>query len=461
MIRQAVILIPGVGEELPSFLFRPVAGVPFLPRQVLGLRRAEIADVTILAAPTMREYLTREFARQRYLSSKIKIISHWSDCVAPSDREPGTDYFLTLLVNTLPDQKILKAFIQNSPPPGALTLAVVTQLQASPRGAKSPTNESDALPTVNLNSNLVTSFSISGSKNGFQAAGLALFSAEAWKDWHDWKMAQDAESLSRQNSVSGDFYGYVTRKVLEHQVLGVELDPSGILPIYSEQDQAVATAHLIAAQDSSPMGEGILENSWNRKTARQILPWLLTRRITPNQITLSSFLVGLLAVWGFAQGSYSASVGAALLLPLILVMDCLDGAVARLKFQESRLGALLDLHGDSALNLLLFMGISLGCYRSSGQALFLVSGLLLTLGYMVCWQLKNSGVEPVIVTDQAPNSQMSSSEKILEEATSRDFFYIILLMAILNWLDWMIIATAVGTNIFALIFYWRKSNGQN
>lgn len=459
MIRQAVILIPGGGEELPGFLFGPVAGVPFLPRQVLGLRRAGITDITILAAHATQEYLIRQFARQQSLPTKIKIISRWPDYMEPSDPEWGTGYFLTLLVNTLPDQKIFKALFQNPPPPGALTLGVLAQTQQVSPGGEIIYSAPDtgAMPTVSLNRSLVTSLGRSDSKNGFQAAGLALFSGEAWKDWHNWMLEQDAESL--QNSVAADFYSYLTQKVMEQQVLGVVLESSGILSICNDQDQTAATTHLIAAQNSSPMGEGILENSWNRKIARQILPWILPRSITPNQITLVSFLVSLLAVWGFAQGSYGASVGAALLLPLVLVMDCLDGAVARLKFQESRLGALLDLHGDTFINLLLFLGITLGSYRSSGRPVFLAAGLLLTFGYVNCWRLKKTALNPVMAADL--EAQMSSSERILEEAASRDFFYIILLMAILNWLDWMIIAIAVGSNIFALIFSRGKSDGKN
>lgn len=461
MIRQAVILIPEGGEEPPGFLFGPVAGVPFLHRQVLGLRRAGITDITILAAHATQEYLIREFDRQQSLPTKIKIISRWSDYVEPSDMELETGYFLILLVNTLPDQKIFKALVQNPPLPGALALGLLAQTrQVLPGGEKNySVPETGAMPTLSLNRSLVTSLGISDSKNGFQAAGLALFSGEAWKDWHNWMLEQGAESLSKHNSAAADFYSYLTQKVMEHQVLGVVLEESGILSICDDQDQAAATTHLIAAQNSSPMGEGILENSWNRKIARQILPWILPWSITPNQITLVSFLVSLLAVWGFAQGSYGASVGAAFLLPLVLVMDCLDGAVARLKFQESRLGASLDLHGDTLINLLLFLGITLGSYRSSGRPLFLAGGLLLTFGYVNCWRLKKTALKPAMAAD--PDGQMSSSEKILEEAASRDFFYIILLMAILNWLDWMIIATAVGSNIFALILSRGKSDGKN
>lgn len=460
MIRQAVILVPGAAQELASYLFSPVAGVPFLPRQILGLTRVGITNISILAPIDIGKYLTQEFARKHYFSSKIQIISRWSDSVASEYAEVGTGYFFTLLVNTLPDQHILMDFFQSPPPAGALTLGVLTQPQnISPIGAKSPAKGPDKPPTVKLNNGLVISLNLSGSTNGFPLAGLTLVSTEAWKDWQDWQKQQDTELLSSQNVALDNFYNFLAQKVKKNQVLGRTLDSSGILSVYDDQDQAVATAHLIAAQNNSPMGEGFLENSWNRKIARLILPWLLTRGITPNQITLTSFLVGLLAVWGFAHGSYGASVGAALLLPLILVLDCLDGAVARLKFQESRLGALLDLHGDSVLNLLLFLSIILGSYRSSGQPLFLVAGLLLTIGYLACWWLINPGDIKPIFADQPPDSQKNNSKKVLREAVSRDFFYIILLMAILNWLDWMIVGMAVGTNIFALIYYWRQSNG--
>ncbi len=147
MIRQAVILIPGVGQEPPAYLFSPVAGVPFLPRQILGLRRAGIADITILAPPNLQEPLTRELARQQYLFPGIQINSGWPDYLAPQSMETGSGYFLTLLVNTLIDPQALQAFFQRLPPPGALSLGVVNQPQQTcPSEVKPSKNELNAPP---------------------------------------------------------------------------------------------------------------------------------------------------------------------------------------------------------------------------------------------------------------------------------------------------------------------------
>jgi phosphatidylglycerophosphate synthase len=449
-----------MNETPASFLFQPVAGVPFLWRQVLGLRRAGITDITILAAPDTQEYLTQEFTRRRYLSPHIQINSRWPGCGEPSDTTSGTGYFLVLPVNILPDPKIYRALCQNPPPPGGVVVGVLTQSPQIPAddGTFCLVRETGRL-TTNLTNGLITSLTLSGPQNGWQATGLALFSAKAWKDWHAWQRERDAGLFFNPDSLLSDFCDYLAPRVPENQVLGQTLNPSGIFLINNTQDQEAATAQLIAAQNYAPIGEGFLENSWNRKIARLILPWFLISKITPNQITFASFLVGLLAVWGFSQGSYWASVGAALLLPLIMVLDCLDGALARLKFQESRLGALLDLHGDTIVNLLLFGGISLGSYKSSGQPLFLAAGLLLAFGYVACWWFNTPDLKTANFTEN-PDLPPSNSTTMLEEATSRDFFYIILLMAIVNLLDWMIVATALGTIIFAVIFYWRKSNGK-
>jgi phosphatidylglycerophosphate synthase len=462
MMKQAVILIPGMNETPPSFLFQPVAGVPFLWRQVLGLRRAGITDITVLAAPATQEYLTREFTRRRYLSPHVQIISRWPGCGESSDTTSGTGYYLTLPVNILPDPKIYRALCQNPPPPGGVVLGVLTQSPQIPAGDGTfcLVRKTNSELTASQATGPITSLTFSGSQNGLQASGLALFSAEAWKDWYAWQIERDAGLFFNPDSLLNDFCDYLAPRVPENQVLQHTLDPAGIFFINNAQDQEAVTSKLIAAQNYAPIGEGILENSWNRKIARLILPWFLTSKITPNQITFASLLVGLLAVWGFSQGSYRASVGAALLLPLIMVLDCLDGALARLTFQESRLGALLDLHGDTVVNLLLFGGISLGSYRSSGRPLFLAAGLLLTFGYMACWWYNIPDLKTANFTVN-PDLPIGNSTTMLEEATSRDFFYIILLMAIVNLLDWMIVATALGTIIFAVIFYRRKSNGKN
>ncbi len=50
----------------------------------------------------------------------------------------------------------------------------------------------------------------------------------------------------------------------------------------------------------------------------------------------------------------------------------------------------------------------------------------------------------------------SGPEKMLNEAVSRDYFYLILLCALFNVLDWFIIATAIGINLFGLFLSRRR-----
>src|SRR5215213_10377641 len=65
--------------------------------------------------------------------------------------------------------------------------------------------------------------------------------------------------------------------------------------------------------------------------ARIILPLANWTKVTPNQVSLASFVVGLLAAAAFWQGDHHALVAGALLYHISFVLDCVDGKIARLK----------------------------------------------------------------------------------------------------------------------------------
>src|SRR5215213_9256325 len=65
--------------------------------------------------------------------------------------------------------------------------------------------------------------------------------------------------------------------------------------------------------------------------ARIILPLANRTKVTPNQVSLTSFVVGLLAAAAFWQGDHHALVAGALLYHISFVLDCVDGKIARLK----------------------------------------------------------------------------------------------------------------------------------
>ena len=76
--------------------------------------------------------------------------------------------------------------------------------------------------------------------------------------------------------------------------------------------------------------------------AKKIVGVLKDTFITPNQVTYLSVLVGFASGYLFSQGNSISSVFGGLLLELTLILDCVDGQLARAKNMASDLGRLID-----------------------------------------------------------------------------------------------------------------------
>ena len=76
--------------------------------------------------------------------------------------------------------------------------------------------------------------------------------------------------------------------------------------------------------------------------AKSFVAVLKNTFITPNQVTYLSVLVGFASGCSFSQGSWVSSVAGGLLLELTLILDCVDGQLARAKNMASYWGRLID-----------------------------------------------------------------------------------------------------------------------
>ena len=82
--------------------------------------------------------------------------------------------------------------------------------------------------------------------------------------------------------------------------------------------------------------------------------------ITPNQITYTSILAGIVAGCFYAQGTpYYFSVGA-LFFALYNIIDCSDGMLARLKKNGTHAGRIVDGFADYIATVSVFIGIGIG-----------------------------------------------------------------------------------------------------
>lgn len=458
MVKHAVILMPDSPSGLSPPVMARVAGLPLLYRQIYGLWRAGVHTVTVIAdheaCPWVEAGLVRLTPR-----GAVKVVSDWQ-AVWRQTADDGDSPRLVLVAEVFPIPRVLGEFARLSPEEGALAIAVVLP-EAADRPASGPVHP--VFQAVVENS-LIKSVNLALSWDQPLAAGLALFSGAAWQEFRRWEEDLRTRSLSCL-SPAGLLFGFIGSQARKGKVKAVFFPGAEITLIRQERDLALAERRLVAGTEGSPWGEGYLESSINRRLARKVLPHFLTSRLTPNEITGLDLLVGLAAVALFIQGAYWANVGAALLLLVVIFLDTLDGLLARLTFRESRLGVRLDLYGDTILNFMVFAGIALGQYRVSGHPVFLLLLIPLTLGYWGCWKVLNplkpaAQEQPELgpsIALKAPDSGLKG--RLMAEATSRDFFYLILVAALLDILDWLIMATAVGTVFFAvwLHFYQRHS----
>lgn len=93
-------------------------------------------------------------------------------------------------------------------------------------------------------------------------------------------------------------------------------------------------------------GDGFFSTFAVRPLSRRLTAVGLARGWSPNAVTMVSLLLGLLAAALVATGAWWAWVAGAVLLLGSLVVDCVDGEIARFTRRFSPLGAFLDAVGD-------------------------------------------------------------------------------------------------------------------
>jgi len=97
----------------------------------------------------------------------------------------------------------------------------------------------------------------------------------------------------------------------------------------------------------------------------KLLTWLAVRvKATPNQVTLISFAIGLYSAFCFMQGSFSQTLLGAVLLQISIIVDCVDGELARYTRKFSKLGAWLDAVTDRVKEYMVFLGLAIGAEKS-------------------------------------------------------------------------------------------------
>ena len=126
--------------------------------------------------------------------------------------------------------------------------------------------------------------------------------------------------------------------------------------------------------------DGPISRYLNRRFSTKITPYFLKTNITPNQVSLFSFIISLIASSFFFLGSYFYLAIGGILAQISSIIDGCDGEVARLKYMESNFGgwfdAVLDRYGDAFL----LAGLTWHVYCLNTHFLPLFVGFLAIVG---------------------------------------------------------------------------------
>lgn len=214
--------------------------------------------------------------------------------------------------------------------------------------------------------------------------------------------------------------------------------------------------------------EGWIARALNKKISFKLTSMLLRLPITPNQITVFCFGLGLLGCILLALPDYFLRVLGAVLLQFNSILDGCDGEVARLKIETSRMGAWMDTISDDVLNNVMFACLYIGYIGQHFDETLLKFCILTTVASLGM----SFFLYHFMITHNDPNAahyqlswQTNSSEKpsgktifdLVKHLLKRDFFIFVVMIAIILDLRLMLILGSgliwIGFGLYMISFF--------
>jgi phosphatidylglycerophosphate synthase len=182
----------------------------------------------------------------------------------------------------------------------------------------------------------------------------------------------DAARAARQHVWQADPVDLALVALVRAQVpMAAVLAVGPVLRGGTAQQRAQVLAELAAIDEARVLLEranrpddGFYSTFVLRRASKPVTALALRLGLSPNQVSLLSLAVGLAAAAAFAVGTWPALLVGALLLQASLVIDCVDGEVARFTRSFSELGAWLDASTDRVKEYAAYAGLALGSARS-------------------------------------------------------------------------------------------------
>jgi len=182
--------------------------------------------------------------------------------------------------------------------------------------------------------------------------------------------------------LSQSFAGDVGRALAEVAAQPVDVERgqgAPILHVVVTGDEAARAATNALFDACRKPVDGIVSRNLNRHVSLLFSRRLVGVPITPNQISIFVILIGIAAAAVTLVGSYAAILTGAALFKLSSILDGVDGELARVRWQQSKTGELLDSAGDNLANFAFFAALSVATWNNGDHGLAFAGGAALVM----------------------------------------------------------------------------------
>ncbi len=374
----AVILAAGRGERLsgdekkPPKPLTPVLGLTLLERAILSCKEAGIEEFFIVLGyrkEAVESFIAEWEAKYRISITPVEnqswLEGNGSSVLACSPYLSSS--FLLIMCDHLFDPQVIPHLITEGDDKGACSLLVDRRIAR--------VFDREDATRVQVNDGRITAIGkgleqYNGIDTGIFLCRPFLFDA----------------LREAQAGGDGSLSGGIRCLAEQGRIRAVDLGEGFWLDV--DTPQALKHGHKLLLRHTVKVNEdGFIAEWLNRCLSIRLSAWLVTHiratRLTPNAISLASFLIVLLGAFLFIFTSYAATLAAGILVQIGSIVDGCDGEVARLTFKKSRFGAwldtLLDRYGDSAVA----TGITYGFWRLYPTPWVWIGGIFALAGFLL------------------------------------------------------------------------------
>ncbi len=360
----------------PGSRLRKQGNTPKPLVKVLGLSLAERVVCTLLDAGIRRFVVTlgheadtvrvhfSDIAERRGITIDFVEAVGWeqgngASALAAKDRIGEAPFFL-VMIDHLFDPKIARALADDLPAPGETCLAVDRD--------KDAIFDLDAITRVKIDSGFIKEIDRTLDDWDAGDTGIMLCTSGLFE-------GLERAAANNEHGLS-DGLGELAGEGRARTV-----DVTGMSWINVDTTDALREAERrLMREQSRKSRDGPVSRYLNRPVSRWLSRTLVRTTLTPNQISLLSWLLSCVAAGLMAVSGYPALAVGGVLAQLASILDGCDGEIARLKHSHSELGGWFDAVLDRYADAILLFGLMWHEFAATGTDLSVVLGFAAIVG---------------------------------------------------------------------------------